>query len=417
MAVFSYKAMDVDRSAVAGMVTADTPRQARDLLRQRGLMVQQVKNRLAAGTPAPGTAPGISGGFASIIHWRHQRSRKRHDSKMVDFIRELSTLLAVGIPLLETIDTVLKQHRGSFRAALLQLRDDVASGVSLADAMRRQPGVFDDLCAHIAEVGENAGTLEKVMDDLADFKDKSRQLRGRIGSALLYPAIVLVTGAAVTIFLMTFVTPNLIEALTDANRPLPAITKVVKSTSDFLVHRWWLLLAIMTIGVLVFSAAVSAPRGKRVWHALLLRMPVLGDLIRKQAVVRVAIVIATLMRSGIVFIKAVEIAQQSTSNVILRAALERCRVAVGAGQDIAKALEHTRAFPPTVLQIFAVGQQSGRLEDMLERLALDYDRQVATAAGRLTSVLEPILILLLAVIVGAVAFATILPILEAGNVL
>lgn len=401
MAVFAYKAFDADASVVSGTIVADTPLQARDDLRDRGLTIQDVVQR-TAGTE---------------LRWWHKRSSRRYAVKVVSFVRELSTLLAVGMPLLEAIDTVARQQHGSFRGSLLILRDQVASGLSLADAMRQQPQVFDELCVNITEVGENAGTLESVLEQFAQFRERAQQLKGKVGSALLYPAIVLVTGIGVSIFLMTFVVPNLLESLIGAGRPLPLVTQVVKAVSDFLVYRWWLLVAIVAGALVTGAAVLSSTPGRRLWHRWQLRVPLVGEMIRKQAIVRIAIVISTLMRSGVVFVRAVQIAQHSTRNLVLREALGRCEQAVHAGRDIAEALEDTGAFPLTVVQIFAIGQQSGRLEEMLERLAADYDVQVATTAGRLASVLEPVLILLLAVIVGFIAFATILPILEAGNVL
>lgn len=399
--MFAYKALDLDESGVAGTVIADTPRQARDSLRAKGLTVHEVQPLQAA---------------RPLTFWQKQFTRK-HAVKGVAFIRELSTLLGVGIPLLEAIDTIAKQHKGGFHACLLMLRDRVSEGLSLAEAMRQQPMIFDELVVNITEVGESAGNLESALSQLADFKNRSLQFRNRITSALLYPCIVLATGLAVGTFLMTFVVPKLLQPLLDSGQSLPAVTTLVKATSDLLVQRWWLLLGLALIAVVAFGTVLRTPRGKLAWHRLQLRIPILGDLIRKQAIVRLAVVFATLLRSGIVFLRALEIAQRSTKNLVLKDALAKCAAAVQGGQDIAKSLEATDAFPALVVQIVSVGQQSGRLEEMLDRLAVDYDAQVATATARFLAVLEPILILMLAVIVGLIAFATILPILEAGNVL
>jgi type II secretory pathway component PulF len=401
VAVYAYNAVDLDASSVRGTVIADTPRQARDNLRARGLTVQEVK---------PVEPP------RELSWWQRQFSG-RYSAKSVAFARELATLLSVGMPLLEAIDTIAKQHKGGFKSALLILRDRVSEGQSLAEAMKQQPLIFEELFVHIAEVGENSGNLEVVLEQLAEFKDRSLQFKNRITSALLYPLIVLATGVGVGLFLMSFVVPKLLAPLLDSGKELPGVTKWVKGASDLLVERWWLLLAIAGVVVFGLSALLRTHRGRWAWHKLHLQLPGVGELTRKQALVRMAVIIATLMRSGIVFLRAIEIAQRSTGNLVLRDALAKCQTAVQGGQDIAKALEATNAFPALVVQIFSVGQQAGRLEEMLDRLAVDYDRQVATAAQRFTAVLEPLLILVLAVIVGFIAFATILPILEAGNVL
>lgn len=421
MAVFAYKAVGVDTSgttflyrtakeskSLKGTVVADTPRQARDQLRSRGLVIEDIR---------PVENDGKSRRRSSFALAASLGTRRRRRSQVTSFIRELATLVGVGIPLLEAIDTIVDQHRGRFRTCLLLMKDAVAEGNGLADAMRQQPEYFDDLCINVADVGENAGNLDEVLDRLADHLEQAMQFRSRIVSALLYPAIVLCTGIGVSIFLMTFVVPNLLETLLESGRPLPLMTQIVKSASDFILYQWWIILLVVIGAVTGIALTLRTHRGRLAWHRLQLRIPVIGPLIRKQAITRIAVIISTLMRTGIPFVRAVEIARASTKNLVLAQALELCEQAVGAGRDIGEAIQQTGAFPPTVVQIFTVGQQSGRLEDMLTRLARDYDRQVEVATSRLASILEPVLIVLLAIVVGCIAFATILPILEAGNVL
>lgn len=401
MAVFAFRALDANLSTVRGTIVADTPRQARESLRARGLTIQAIADERSA---------------LGLGAWRWNWAF-RPTASVVSWVRELATLLAVGVPLLEAIDTTAKQYRGYFHSVLLMLRDRVASGASLADAMRDHPAVFDALCLHIVEVGENAGTLESSLDRLAEFKERSLHLKNRVASALMYPAFVLVVGVLVSVFLMTFVVPNLLGALLEAGREPPLATRVVKAISDLLLNWWWLLLAAAGALALAARAALQSERGRTAWHRLQLRIPILGDMLRKQTVSRVALVVSTLIRSGVVFDKAVRIAASTTPNRVFRDALRRCEAAVVAGKDIAEALEETGAFPAPAVRVFAAGQQTGRLDEMLDRLATDYDRQVATVSQRLTTILEPVLIVLLAVIVGWVAFATIMPILEAGDVL
>ena len=421
MAVFAYKALD-RAAAVRGTVVADTPRAARDVLRGRGLTIQAVElarhaSPLAASQRKSDFAkPQAAEKNTSLTWWQRQQAA-RQAPHVTGFTRELSTLLGVGIPLLESIDTLARQHRGPFAAALLVLRDRVAAGSSLADAMRQQPGVFDEMTVTLTEVGESAGTLDSVLERLAEFKERSAALKNRIGTALIYPGIVLTMAVVVSLFLMTFVVPQLLTGLLTAGRPLPFSTRVVKAASDLLVQWWWLLLILIAGLIAALSAVLRTPRGLLAWHRLQLRLPILGGLIRKQAIVRISVVMATLLKSGVVFVTAVRIARRATPNLVMAGALGRAEEAVQGGRDISAALEATGAFPPLVVQIFGVGQQSGRLEEMLERLARDYDAQVALAATRFTAVLEPALILFLVAVVGFIAFATVMPILEAGNVL
>jgi len=389
-----------DRS---GTIAADTPRQARDLLRERGLVVRDLSSASAGR------------GATSAVKWRRVSGRKR--AEVSDFIREVATLLGVGVPLLETLETLARQHKGRFQTTILLLRDRVAGGASLGQAMREHPGAFDELAVNITEVGEDAGTLDRSLLRLAEFRERSEQFRGRIATALIYPTIVLTVAIAASLFLMTFVVPRILEPLIEQGQELPLPTRVVKGFSDFLVAWWWLIAACVAALFAGFGVLVRTPRGRGLWDRAVLRIPILGELIRKQAIVRVCVVVATLLKSGVVFVRAVQIAQRTTANRVLRQALAECERAITAGGDIGEAIDRSGAFPPMVVQVFAVGQQSGRLEEMLERLGETYDQQVATSAARFTAVLEPALIVLLAIVVLFIVLATVLPILEAGNVI
>ena len=401
MGIFLYKALDARRMSIAGTIAADTVRQARELLRDRGLIIETISDHEQATRKR--WSPGGLGG--------------RYSAKLGLTMREVATLLKAGIPLLEALDTVIGQQKGKFRTALLMLRERVASGVGLAEAMAEQPRVFDVLCVHMAEVGENAGTLETVLDQWAEFQERSTAFKDRILTALLYPAFVLVVGMAATLFLMTFVIPMLLESLLEAGRPLPWPTQVVKAASDAILAHGWLMGLAAVLLVVGLIMAIGTPSGRRIWHRSLLHIPWLGPMARKQEIARIALIISTLVKSGIEFLRAMEVTARSTKNLVLREALLKSAKEIGAGQEIGKALENTQIFPPMVVRIFTIGQESGRLEEMLDRLATDYDRQVSVASARLMAILEPVLILTLAVFVGFILMATILPILEAGNVL
>jgi len=320
-----------------------------------------------------------------------------------------------------TVEAIYQWHPHYIDALCLRMRASdmhwFTAGSGLAEAMREQPSVYDSLCVQMVEVGENSGTLDVVLEQVASFSERAVQFKDRVTSALLYPAIVLMMSVGVGMFLMTVVVPMLLDNLLDAGRPLPWPTRVLKSMSDTVcVHGWW-------IALLIASAAIGlvpilrTERGRLLWHRLLLRIPLLGGMAQKQEIARIAMIIATLMKSGIVFLQALETAARTTKNIVISRALLSGRDTVMAGRDIGDALAPTGVFPPMVIQIFAVGQQSGRLEEMLDRLSQAYERQVNSLATRLAAVLEPVLIIFLSVFVGFILFATILPILEAGNVL
>lgn len=400
MAVYAYRAIDARYVPVTGTIAADTPRQARDLLRAQGLLVEQVDSQRPARTSA-GSA------------WRARRSA----GKVNALVRELATLLSVGAPLLEALDTVARQSTGSFRNVVLLLRDRVAAGASLHEAMNEQPAVFDELCVSLAAVGEDAGMLDVTLLRLAQFRERTRQLKGKVATSLIYPCIVLVTAVAVSVFLMTYVVPSILVPLIEQGRPLPLPTRIVKTVSDTLVAHGWLIGIGVAALVAVIVTLLRTSRGRWLWHTGSLRVPLFGDLARKAAIVKLAVVMGTLLRSGVVFVRALQVAQRTTPNLVMRRALHDCERAISAGGDIGEALECTGAFPPLVVHLFALGQQSGRLDEMLEELANQYDAEVATASQRLSAVLEPALMVAMAGLVLCIVLAVMLPILEAGDVL
>jgi len=399
MAVYTYKAAGQTHDIMVGTIAADTPRQARDLLRERGLSVRDLTDY----------KPGSSAKRSLL------RTRSFDRRLTTALIRDLATLLGVGLPLLESLETTARQAKGGFQSAIVLLRDRVSAGSSLAAAMADQPRVFDDLSISIAEVGEDAGMLDASLQRLAEFRERRDEVTNRLATALIYPLIVTIVGALSSVFLMTFVVPKILQPLIEQDLPLPLPTRIVKGLSDGLLNWWWLI-AIASIAIGVALAGIwKSPSGRRQWDRLILKLPLIGDLVAKQNLVRVAEVLSTLLKSGIVFVRALQITQRTVSNRVMRDALHRCEIAITAGGDIGAAMEETAAFPPMAVQVFALGQQSGRMEEMLDRLAKAYDSQVSSASARLAALLEPAIILLLAVMVLFIVLATVLPILEVGD--
>lgn len=389
-----------DGGLIRGSIAADTPRQARDQLRARGLRVEEIHSQSVAGRRV----------------WLLARTG-RYEAKLVPVVRELSTLLSAAIPLSDALRTIARQQRGKMGTSLTLVCDRVSAGRGLAEAMREQPDVYDPLTVQMVEVGENAGTLDVVLDHLAEFRERYLQFKDRVLTSLFYPMFVLGMSLLVTLFLMTFVVPMLLDNLLEAGQQIPWPTRVLKLTSDALRGYGLLIGGLFVALIAAGCVLVNTERGRRLWHRLLLKLPIFGKLAEKQELARASLIIATLMESGIVFLEAVAIAARAVKNTVIRAAFEKMRDEVQTGSDIGEAMERQGVFPPTVVQVFAVGQQSGKLETMLARLATDYDRQVTSLSTRLATVLEPILIVFLAVVVGFILFATMLPILEAGNVL
>ncbi len=399
MPVFSYSGLNATRSNVHGTIVADSPRQARDQLRGQGVAVQSLNetSTLTRGRVFPSL---------SAYRARAQWSTGSH---------ELSMLLRAGIPLLESLDTLAAQHRGAFRTAIVQVRDRVASGSALASAMAENPEVFDIASIRLIEVGENAGTLETVLEQLSEYKQRMSQLGDKVFTALLYPAFLVVFGSFATIFLMTWVLPPLLENLQETVKVLPWPTRVAKALSDFAVGYGYWMIPIAALLITAMVAILRTQRGKSWLDRVLMRLPIVGKMLIKQNVSRIAMIVGLLSRSGLPLPSAVQLAATSTNNSVLRKALEVACEEMTAGKELSESLERSGVFPPLAVRVFSVGRDTGKLDDMLTRLSDDYNQQLSVASARLTALIEPILILVLAFFVGFLLLATILPILQAGN--
>ena len=399
MPLFSYNGLNANRIAVKGSTVADSPRQARDQLRSEGIVVQSLQES------NPTTSRS----------WLPSLSSRRGRTQWTTGSHELSMLLRAGIPLLEALDTLAAQHSGAFRTAIIRVRDRVASGSSLADAMLENSDVFDIASIRLIEVGENAGTLETVLEQLSDYKQRMAQFGDKVFTALLYPAFLLVFGMIGTIFLMTWVLPPLFENLEETVSVLPWPTRVAKAMSELVVgYGLWLLAAFIIITV-VLVALLRTNGGKEWLDRILLRLPGIGPMLIKQNVSRIAMIVGLLSRSGLTLPNAVQLAASSTNNSVLRKALETACEDMASGKELSESLARSGIFPPLAVRVFSVGRDTGKLDDMLTRLSDDYNQQLSVASARLTALLEPVLILVLAVFVGFLLLATILPILQAGN--
>lgn len=400
MAVYSYVGMSNDERTVRGTVAADTARSARDQLRDEGIAVQSIEEL----------------GQRSSAGWLSSLTARRSRQQWTTAAHELSMMLRAGIPLTEGLDTLADQYRGGFRESIIRLREKVSSGSSLAEAMAGQPNVFDVASVRLVEVGENAGNLESVLQELADLRQRMQAFGDKVLTALLYPVFLVVFGLAAGVFLMTWVLPPLLENLEETLDVLPLPTRIARFVSEILLaHGWWLSI----VGVALVLASIAGLRtqtGRLALDRELLRLPVIGPLVRKQGVARIAMVVGLLSRSGVTLNAAMELAAASTQNRVLQSALQDCCRDMASGQDIADSLKKSNAFPPLAVRVFSVGQESGDIDEMLIRLGEDYNQQLQTATSRVTALVEPVLILFLAVFVGFLLLATILPILEAGQI-
>lgn len=399
MPVFAYRVIDAVEQASSGTLRADTPRAARDLLRTQGFRVLELE------------AVNHESGQSASGWWRRPGRQQVAES-----MSDLATLLSAGVPLDESIGTLAKQSRGSLRKLWQQVLDDVAGGRSLSDSLGEHIRTFDRLTVALVRVGENAGNLDEILHQLGKFQKRAASQQAHLLNALLYPLVILIVAMLVTIFLMTHVLPSLLENLADMGKELPWPTWVLQQVTSGLIGYWYVWMSVAVAFLAGWGWLLTNPRGRSWWDRASLKLPFIGRLVVKQDLSRVALVLSVLLKSGMDFLLAMDLAKAAAKNSCVRTALENCRLATQRGQDIGQALAVESWIPAVVIQVVSVGQASGQLDELLGRLADEYDNQVAVMVGRLSALIEPVLIIILAVVIGFVVFATFLPILQSGDI-
>ncbi len=334
------------------------------------------------------------------------------------FTRQFSTMLNAGLPLLSCLEILAKQTESAgLRRILGEVRGDVEGGLALADALRRQPKIFDNLYVNMVESGETGGALDVILMRLATYLEKSAALRRKIRGAMIYPAIIsLVAVGAISIMLL-FVIPIFAKMFEGVGAELPAMTQLVIGMSDFL-KIWALPLLIIFIALFtILRRWHKTESGAKAMDPILLKVPVFGDLQRKQAIARFSRTLSTLLSSGVPIIDALEITARSAGNWVVENAILKARTSIKGGENIADPLTKTAVFPPMVTQMIAIGEASGGLDEMLSKVADFYDAEVDQAVENLTSALEPVIMVFLGGIVGFLVIAMYLPIFQLAGTL
>ena len=417
MPIFQYKAFATGGAVKTGVIDADTTRDARQRLRRENLLVSEIHE--TKGGRRVRTGKGRLG--AVIDRIRRQRSAQSMSSMrnleiLTACTRQMGTLLGSGIPLAETLKAMIEQaEQRSTETMFREIRERINSGASLADALSEHPKMFGELYVNMVRAGEATGNVDVVLKRLADYLQSQRALRRKVVSALTYPAMMICIGLIVVSILMTVVVPKITGMLTDTGQTLPTPTKILIATSHFFKD-WWLVgCAILAVISFAIERVYKTEKGRLWIDTRMLKMPVLGDFLRKQAVARFTRTLSTLLQSGVPAVQSLEITRKVVGNRVIADATEHIRSRILEGTDIATPLKQTGAFPALVGYMVNVGEQSGELEQMLDRVASSYDEEIDIATERLTSVLEPIMIVVLAAVVGYIVVSIVLPILQIGQ--
>lgn len=399
MAAFRYEAYDAAGRLSKGVLEADTARQLRVRLREQGLLVAAVETLSEAAQ--------ASGG--SHAHWR----RRLSGAQLSLITRQFATLLAAGLPVEQTLNALIEQADTDYQRQLLAgVRGEVLAGHPLARALQKYPRVFPDLYVTLVAAGEQSGRLGEVMERLADYTESHQALRQKVGLAFIYPAIVTLVASAVVLGLLTYVVPQVVSVFQNTNQTLPWLTRALIGLSDFLRASGWLWLIGIIAAIWMGLRALSRPGPRLRFHRWLLRLPLVGTMVRGVNSAQLASTLGILVGSGVPLLEALQAGAGVVTNLPMRQAVEEATRRVREGGSLSRALATGKLFPPMLVHMIASGEASGRLVHMLERAAEQQRREMENRVLGLTSLLEPLLIVLMGAVVLVIVLAILLPIFE-----
>jgi general secretion pathway protein F len=407
MPVFEYTALDAKGKSTSGIIDADGIQIARQKLRSAGKF--PVAIREAQEAQAKKTRQRFS--FGSWF----SRVRPSHVAMTT---RQLATLIGAGFPLVSALDALLPQTPSfALKRILARVKDLVVEGNSFAHALSQFPGIFPPIYVNMVRAGETSGTLEIVLERLADITEKQQALSNRIKASLAYPIFMLFFGALVLFILLTYIVPTITSIFSDMKQVLPTPTRLLIALSNFLKNYWWLTLVIAATGAVAFRQFHRTATGRRWLDTTLLKLPGFGNLARKLAVARFSRTLGSLLENGVTMLIALDIVRNIVGNVLLAETVSQASSEVSKGKSLWQSLHEGRVFPMLSIQMIQVGEQSGELEKMLYKIADVFENEVETTILRLTSYLEPVMILVMGCAVGFIVLSICLPIFEMNQLI
>lgn len=401
MPVYEYIARDKDGTRIEGTLEAASAEAARQRLRDSHIFPMECKEaaggpREAAHRKTPSFGRPVSAGELSVT------------------TRHLATLLAAGMPLVQALNVLEAQTENqSLQDVLSQIRRNVVEGGSLSGSLSQFPRIFSPFYVSMVRAGEASGTVPVVLEQLADHGEKQQEFARKIRAALAYPVLMFLFGTLILFFLITSVIPGITDVFDDMHQSLPAVTTLLISFSSLLRRTWWLILIGAAAAAMACRFAVTqTERGRRLWNQALLQAPFVGRMNRKMAVARFASTLGTLVQHGVPLLTALEISRHITRNLLIAEAIELAGRDIKEGQGVAPALARSGLFPRMATEMIAIGEQSGKLEEMLYRISDSYEKETAATIAFFMSLLEPVMILIMGLLVGFVVISVLLPIFE-----
>lgn len=396
--IYLWQGTNKQGRRVKGQLSGDNVNQVRAELRRQGIAPLKVKKK-----PKDLFAP---------------RKPKIKPADIAIFSRQLATMMSSGVPLMQSLQIIGEGHENaSMQEMVLAIKSDVESGTSLADSLGKFPLHFDDLYVNLVNAGEQSGTLETLLHEIADYQEKTEALKSKIRKALVYPTAIIVVAFIVTSILMIFVIPQFEALFTGFGADLPGLTKMVISLSQWFQEYWWLLFGGIIGAIVGFLAAKK--RSRKLQHfldRLLLKLPIIGNVLHKGAIARFARTFSTMFKAGVPMVEAMTSVAGATGNIVFSEATLDMRDEVATGTQLNKAMLDTELFPNMAIQMTAIGEESGSLDSMLAKVADFFEREVDEAVDNMTALMEPLIMAFLGVVIGTLVIAMYLPIFKLGAV-
>ncbi|MGM0576675.1 MAG: type II secretion system inner membrane protein GspF [Myxococcota bacterium] len=414
MPIYEYKGLDKRGKQTHGVMDADNPRALKERLRRDGVFLSQYVE-----TDRGGKKRKVGGEKAGSREVQVLDALRRVKiMEVAEVTRQMATLIRAGIPMVDAIGAIAEQlENPKFKHVLSQVKRSVSEGSSLASALKEHPRIFGDLYVNMVHAGESSGNMDVVFDRLADFTEAQVRLRAKLMGALMYPIIMMGLGLVIVTLMMLFVVPKISEMFEEMGAQLPLITRILIGSSEFFQTFWPLIFLLGIGGAIYWSRWRRSEKGKPKWDAFTLKVPIFGPLIRMLNVARFARTLSTLLGSGVPILTAMNIVRSVIGNHTLSEVVDEAREAVKEGQSIADPLKTSGEFPPMVCHMVSVGEQSGELEAMLGNVADSYEIQVDSKITQLTSVLEPVMIVVMGVSVAFLVFAILMPMMQMNEVI
>ena len=402
MPVFRYAAKERTGRAVSGVTEAIDQRALIEALRKQDLVIISVKEEKKK------EKGGLAARFGSKIKL----------GELVLFSRQMATMIDAGIPLVQALEIIGEQiENRAFRTIVQEVKKDVAAGSGFHEALAKHPRAFSPLFVNMVKAGESSGALDSIMERLALYLEKTDSLIRKVRSAMIYPAVVTFMAVVITLVLMMKVVPVFKNIFADFGSELPLPTLVLVAVSDFLIHNFLLWATVAVIGFVLLVRFIRTSKGRAMADRFKLQMPVFGIILRKVAVSKFSRTHSTLVKSGVPILTALEIVGKTANNSVIESAVEKVRNSIREGENITTPLARTKVFPPLVVRMISVGEQTGELEKMLTKIADFHDDQVDATVAGITSLIEPLIIEFLGVVIGGIVICMFMPIFKISTII